>query len=185
MPSSSLRSRTTDDVFSAAVVDILATGYSSKPHTTAAAAPITVKVPVTVSDVAQNVATASTVISKVAGPVTIGTKTVAGTADPATSTEDSASDVPTGLIVGGSGITASNDDGITTINVLSVARKKSHHHRPERLPEPHDIVARSCRRNGQTRGMDSNDQVVEQLKTSRVSSGPESRPYPVKTTCRS
>ena len=150
MPSSSLRSRTTNDVFSAAVVDILATGYSSKPHTTTAAAPITVKVPVTVSAVAQNVATASTVISKVAGPVTIGTKTVAGTADPATSTEDTASDVPTG-IVGGSGITASNDDGITTINVLSVARKKSHHHRPERLPEPHHIVARSCRHNGQTR----------------------------------
>lgn len=52
------------------------------------------------------------------------TETLTETADPTTSTDDSAGDVPTGLKVGGPGITAKNDDGGATIDVLSVARKK-------------------------------------------------------------
>ena len=115
-------------LFGAGIAVLLTTaGCTSKLPATAAAAPVTLKVPVTVtvSAPARTVTTATTIISTVSGPLTTVTETATETEDATTSTEDSASTVPTGLTVGGSGITASNSDGGATIDVLSASRKKS------------------------------------------------------------
>jgi hypothetical protein len=106
-------------ILSGVISVALIAGCSSSPAIKAVSAPVTITAPT--HTVTAN-ATVRTTVTKPAVTVT-----VTGTAipDPTTSADDTESSVPTGLTVGGPGITAKNDDGGATIDVLSVQRKKS------------------------------------------------------------
>lgn len=88
-----------------------------------AAAPAVVSVTVTAPAKTVTAKGTVTAVTTVVPPPETVVETVTETAEPSTTAEVTDSTTPTGLRVGGAGITASNDDGGASIAVLSVQRK--------------------------------------------------------------